>query len=204
MNAELRTKLVEDLLSVDDTMSMAHSLELRVPLLDNRIVDLMAIVPWQMKYQSGTHGKLLLRKAVRGILPEESLRKPKWGFSVNVQAWFRGEVGELVRQILPESEVIQKYFRADRVRKLIVSTTNSDRERRQQVLLWQLLGFHLWHRIFIDSDRVGAANRWGRGVGGLTVELPGGASSQKRCRTHQANTRLPAQPDPATRRNGDC
>ena len=158
MNAELRTKLVEDLLSVDDTMSMAHSLELRVPLLDNRIVDLMATVPWQMKYQSGTHGKLLLRKAIRGILPEESLRKPKWGFSVNVQAWFRGEVGELVRQILPESEVIQKYFRADRVRKLIASTTNSDRDRRQQVLLWQLLGFHLWHRIFIDSDRVGAAS----------------------------------------------
>src|SRR5208337_237889 len=129
MNAELRTKLVEDLLSVDDTISMAHSLELRVPLLDNRIVDLMATVPWQMKYQSGTHGKLLLRKAIRGILPEESLRKPKWGFSVNVQAWFRGEVGELVRQILPESEVIQKYFQADRVRKLIASTTNSDRER---------------------------------------------------------------------------
>lgn len=158
MNAELRTKLVEDLLSVDDTMSMAHSLELRVPLLDNRIVDLMSTVPWQMKYQSGTHGKLLLRKAIGGILPEESLRKPKWGFSVNVQAWFRGEVGELVRQILPESEVIQEYFRVDRVRKLIATTTNSDRDRRQQVLLWQLLGFHLWHRIFIDSDRVGAAS----------------------------------------------
>ena len=158
MNAELRTKLVDDLLSVDDTMSMAHSLELRVPLLDNRIVDLMATVPCQMKYQSGTHGKLLLRKAVREILPEESLRKPKWGFSVNVPAWFRGEVGELVRQILPESEVIQEYFRADRVRKLIATTTNSDRDRRQQVLLWQLLGFHLWHRIFIDSDRVGAAS----------------------------------------------
>jgi asparagine synthase (glutamine-hydrolysing) len=158
INAELRTKLVEDLLSVDDTMSMAHSLELRVPLLDNRIVDLMAAVPWQMKYQPGTHGKLLLRKAIKEMLPEESLRKPKWGFSVNVQAWFRGEVGELVRQILPDSEVVRKYFRADRVRKLIASTTNSDRERRQQVLLWQLLGFHLWHRIFIDSDRVGAAN----------------------------------------------
>ena len=119
INAELRTKLVEDLLSVDDAMSMAHSLELRVPLLDNRIVDLMAAVPWQMKYTPGTHGKLLLRKAVKGVLPEESLRKPKWGFSVNVQAWFKGEVGELVRQILPESEVIKQYFRAEKVEKLI-------------------------------------------------------------------------------------
>ena len=158
INVELRTKLVEDLLAVDDTMSMAHSLELRVPLQDNRIVDLMAAVPWRMKYATGTHGKLLLRKAVRDMLPEQVLRKPKWGFSVNVQAWFRGEVGELVRQILPESEVVQRYFRADRVRKLIASTSSSEENRRQQVLLWQLLGFHFWHRIFIDSDRVNGAS----------------------------------------------
>jgi asparagine synthase (glutamine-hydrolysing) len=157
INVELRTKLVEDLLSVDDTMSMAHSLELRVPLLDNRIVDLMTAVPWQTKYAAGTHGKLLLRKAVKDVLPEESLRKPKWGFSVNVQAWFKGEVGELVRQILPESDVIKQYFRPDRVEKLIANTSGSAKDRRQQVLLWQLLGFHFWHRIFMDSDRVGAS-----------------------------------------------
>jgi asparagine synthase (glutamine-hydrolysing) len=158
MNAELRTKLVEDLLSVDDTMSMAHSLELRVPLLDNRIVDLMTTVPWQMKYAPGTHGKLMLRKAIRDILPEESLRKPKQGFSVNVHAWFKGEVGELARQVLPESEIIREYFRVDSVRKLLTTTSNSVGDRRKQVLLWHLLGFHFWHRIFIDSDRVDAAS----------------------------------------------
>jgi len=157
MNAELRTKLVDDLLSVDDTMSMAHSVELRVPLLDNRIVELMAPVPWPMKYAPGTHGKLLLRKAVQNVLPEETLRKPKWGFSVNVQAWFKGEVGELAKQILPESEIMEKYFRTDGIRKLLATTTDSERDRRQQILLWQLLGFHFWHRIFIDSDRVDAA-----------------------------------------------
>jgi asparagine synthase (glutamine-hydrolysing) len=158
MNAELRTKLVDDLLSVDDTMSMAHSLELRVPLLDNRIVDLMTVIPWQMKYAPGTYGKLLLRKAISGVLPEQSLRKQKWGFSVNIQSWFKGEVGELVRQILPESSVLGTYFRTDRIRKLIADTTDSERDRRKQVLLWQLLGFHFWHRIFIDSERVGATS----------------------------------------------
>lgn len=157
MNAELRTKLVDDLLSVDDTMSMAHSVELRVPLLDNRIVELMAPVPWPEKYAPGTHGKLLLRRAVQNVLPEETLRKPKWGFSVNVQAWFKGEVGELAKQILPESEIMEKYFRTDGIRKLLAATSDSERDRRQQVLLWQLLGFHFWHRIFIDSDRVDAA-----------------------------------------------
>jgi asparagine synthase (glutamine-hydrolysing) len=154
MNAELRTKLVDDLLSVDDTMSMAHSLELRVPLLDNRVVDLMSILPWQMKYRTDTFGKLLLRKVVREVLPEPSLRKPKWGFSVNVSAWYRGELGELVRQIVPESEVIKRYFNRQVVKKLI-GRPFSTNDRRYHALLWQLLGFHLWHRLFIDWERVG-------------------------------------------------
>jgi asparagine synthase (glutamine-hydrolysing) len=157
MNAELRTKLVDDLLAVDDSMSMAHSLELRVPLLDNRIVDLMTTVPWQMKYLPGTHGKILLRQAVRDLLPKESLRKPKWGFSVDVSSWFKGELGELVRQILPESEVIKAYFKHKNIQRLI-NRPFSTADRRYHVLLWQLLGFHFWHRIFIDSDHVGVSN----------------------------------------------
>jgi len=151
--AELRTKLVDDLLSVDDSMSMAHSLELRVPLLDNRLVDSMVSVPWELKYRPGTHGKLLLRKAVQEILPEKSLCKPKWGFSVNVNAWYKGELGELVKQVLPDSEVIRRYFSQDFVDNLIARSFSS-RNRRYQLLLWQLLGFHFWHRIFVDGDRV--------------------------------------------------
>ena len=157
MQAEMRTKLVDDLLSVDDTMSMAHSLELRVPLLDNRIVDLMNSVPWRSKYSPGGQGKLLLRKAVRELLPEESFRKPKWGFSVNVNAWYRGELGELVRQVLPDSEVMRRYFSRELIQKLMARSL-FPRDRRYQVLLWQLLGFHFWHRIFIDAERVESAN----------------------------------------------
>jgi asparagine synthase (glutamine-hydrolysing) len=157
MNAELRTKLVDDLLSVDDTMSMAHSVELRVPLLDNRIVDLMTQVPWRLKYAESTHGKLLLRKVVRNILPEESLHKPKWGFSVNVQAWFNGELGEMIRQTLPGSDVLSQYFNIRTVDRLVSRTSSTDKDRRLQVLLWQMFGFHLWHRIFVENDRVGSA-----------------------------------------------
>jgi len=150
MSAELRTKLVDDLLSVDDSMSMAHSLELRVPLLDNRLVDLMTPLPWKRKYAPGTHGKLLLRKAVRNLLPEESLRKPKWGFSVNVLSWYKGELGELLHQILPESDVIRRYFSQSMIQRLLEKKP-TPQNRRYQVLLWQLLGFHFWHRMFIDN-----------------------------------------------------
>jgi len=158
MNAELRTKLVDDLLSVDDTMSMANSLELRVPLLDNRVIDLLAPVPWRLKYRPDTQGKLLLRKVVGDLLPEESLKKPKWGFSVNVQTWFKGELGELVHQILPDSDIMASYFEPRTVRSLLATTRRSGEDRRFQVLLWQLLGFHFWHRIFIDGDQVRGPN----------------------------------------------
>jgi asparagine synthase (glutamine-hydrolysing) len=157
MSAEMRTKLVDDLLSVDDTMSMAHSLELRVPLIDNRIVDLMATVPWQLKYAPETYGKLILRKTIANILPETALQKPKWGFSVNVQAWYNGELGELIRQVVPESEVLSKYFDRRTVQNVLQKTTGHIRDRRFQVLLWQLLGFHFWHKIFIESEQVNAA-----------------------------------------------
>ena len=156
MRAEMRTKLVDDLLSVDDTMSMAHSLELRVPLIDNRIVDLMTPLPWQLKFRPG-EGKLLLRQVMQDLLPKGTLQKPKWGFSVDVSSWYKGEVGELVRQIVPDSSVIDEYFTRAQVQKLI-DRSISQAQRRDQVLLWQLLGFHLWHRIFIDSDRAESAN----------------------------------------------
>jgi asparagine synthase (glutamine-hydrolysing) len=152
MRAELRTKLVDDLLSVDDSMSMAHSLELRVPLLDNRIVDLMSGLPWQFKYETDGYGKILLRKIMRDILPDQSFRKPKWGFSVDVWSWYNGELGEVIRQILPGSDVIGKFFSKKMVENLI-SRSNTQRDRRHQIVLWQLLGFHLWHKIFIDSER---------------------------------------------------
>ena len=72
MNAELRTKLVDDLLSVDDTMSMANSLELRVPLLDNRIVDLMVRVPWQLKYRKGPMESCSLEKSWANFCPRRA------------------------------------------------------------------------------------------------------------------------------------
>ncbi|HXX72622.1 MAG TPA: asparagine synthase (glutamine-hydrolyzing), partial [Candidatus Acidoferrales bacterium] len=157
MNAEIGTKLVDDLLSVDDTMSMANSLELRVPLIDNRIVDVMATAPWQLKYAPGTYGKLILRKIIGKVLPERILQKPKWGFSVDVRAWYKGELGELIRQVVPESDVLPKYFDRKTVHNVLHKTTGDVRDRRFQVLLWQLLGFHFWHKIFIESKQVSAA-----------------------------------------------
>lgn len=153
MRAELATKLPEDLLAVDDAMSMAHSLEVRVPFLDNRLLDLMLPVPWRLKYAPGTWGKLILREAVKDLLPARCLRKPKWGFSVDLYAWYRGEMGELARQIIPDSEVVGRYFSRSFLSKLLRRRPNP-RDTRYYQLIWQVLGFHFWHKIFIDGENL--------------------------------------------------
>jgi asparagine synthase (glutamine-hydrolysing) len=153
INADLRTRLVNQFLAVDDSMSMSNSLELRVPLLDNRIVDLMCPIPWRMKYAPGGVGKLPLRDVAHEILPKEILEKQKRGFfSFNVSEWFKGELGELARQLLPESDAIQKYFSSDFIQK-IVARRRFTWDRRYHLLAWQLVGFHFWHRMFLDSKQ---------------------------------------------------
>ncbi len=155
MRAELRTKLPNDLLSVDDSMSMAHSLELRVPLLDNELLDLMIPVPASLSYRKGTHGKLLLRAAVKDLLPEQTLRKPKWGFSVDIYSWYTKEIREIADSVLPDSDVIKEYFNLTSIRKIQESQPRKDNTRYYS-LIWQLLGFHYWHRIFIDQENIEA------------------------------------------------
>ena len=75
---------------------------------------------------------------------------------MNVYQWYKGELGELVRQVLPESDVVRKYFSSKAIEKLLAEPV-SERNRRHQVLLWQILGFHFWHKIFVESGRVGTA-----------------------------------------------
>jgi hypothetical protein len=75
---------------------------------------------------------------------------------VNVQAWFNGELGELIRQVIPDSDTLPKYLDLQTVQKILHRTTGRAQDRRFQVLLWQLLGFHFWHKIFIETNHVSA------------------------------------------------
>ncbi|MDG6995869.1 MAG: asparagine synthase (glutamine-hydrolyzing) [Nitrososphaerota archaeon] len=143
VNAEFQTKLPDDFLSIDDTMSMAHSLENRVPLLDNELVDLVQPIPYRYNYSNGV-GKLLLRKAMQDILPEQCFAKPKHGFSLNVVNWWSGEFGEEIRRIIPESAIIRQYFDVEYLRRMI-----TEKEDYSTIsLLWYIYGFHVWHETF--------------------------------------------------------
>lgn len=153
--AEFRTKLPDDFLSIDDAMSMAHSLENRVPLLDNQLIDLMLPIPHRFNYDNGV-GKVLLRRAMAAILPQECFRKPKQGFSLNIVKWWSGELGEEIRRVVADSKVVKEYFDVDALSKLIPTAKES---YSTVSLLWHVYAFHIWHGLFVENgkERVKAA-----------------------------------------------
>jgi asparagine synthase (glutamine-hydrolysing) len=143
---DLKT-LLPALLHVEDRVSMAVSLESRVPLLDTRIVELVASMPPIVKFAGG-QTKEALRAAAAGVLPPEIVRRQdKMGFPVPLSEWLRGGpvrdfVGDVV---LSDRARTRGLFRADAVEALIGEEAPFGRE------LWGILCLELWHREFIDA-----------------------------------------------------
>jgi asparagine synthase (glutamine-hydrolysing) len=96
---DLQTYLVGDINTKVDRASMAHSLEVREPLMDHPLVEWMATLPATLKIR-GNEGKVLLKQAAEAMLPKELLYRPKMGFSVPLARWFRGPLRERVRDAL--------------------------------------------------------------------------------------------------------
>ena len=152
VRCEFHTKLPYDYLLVEDAMSMAHTLEVRVPLLDDRLLELMLGVP--SKYQMTDNvGKLLLRQAMTGILPEHCFTKPKWGFSVDIYSWWKKAVRDYAMKYIPESEVLKGLAGKWHQKLVEVMRQPLDQSRtRWYAMGWTMLGLELWHRIFVDGD----------------------------------------------------
>ena len=134
------------LLQVEDRVSMAASLESRVPLLDHRIVDLVASMPPRMKFRGGEL-KYVLKKAVGSLLPPPVLdRKDKMGFPVPLHLWARGSAREFFADVLLSRRSVERGLidRAE-VEKLMGQEHAFGRR------LWGLLNLELWHRTYIDA-----------------------------------------------------
>lgn len=145
------------LLVVEDRVSMAHSLEARVPFLDNELVELARRIPSQLKRGSG--GKAILREAMRGLLPEDVLTKPKQGFSPPDDSWYRGHSMERIRALLLDPRTLERgYFRADKVRAILDEHASARRNHR--LLIWSLLCFEWWNRLFVDGDAPARHRTW--------------------------------------------
>jgi asparagine synthase (glutamine-hydrolysing) len=148
----LKTYLPDELLRTLDSMSMAHSLEARVPLLDHRLVEYAMRMPARYK-MSLTSGKVLLRRVAAEILPARSVAYRKRGFSPPIGTWLRRELSEVLRDTLCRPAVERRgVFDSDAVARLLESCLSGDTRSIQPVMM--LFAFEMWaHRMF-DSTAV--------------------------------------------------
>jgi asparagine synthase (glutamine-hydrolysing) len=139
---DLGIYLADDLLVKTDRMSMAHSLEARVPYLDPVVAELALALPTRLKVR-GPQKKRLLRQAVAPLIPESIIKGRKRGFSIPAAAWLRGELQPLARDLLsPERTRAQGYFEPATVTRLLDDHVARREDLSRQ--LWGLMSFSLW------------------------------------------------------------
>lgn len=140
--------LPDDILVKVDRASMMSALEVRCPFLDHRFLALMAAVPPHLR-SSGARGKHLLREAMRGVLPERVLNRPKAGFAVPLAVWFGGDLGAFVRDVLLDRRTAERgIFCRPAIENLL-----RDQARRERLSphVWAVLVFEMWCRSYLDG-----------------------------------------------------
>ena len=146
---DINTWLVDDLLIKADRMSMAASLELRVPFLDHRFLEFAASMPSKYRLKHNQN-KYILKKAMQSFLPKKILYRKKQGFPTPLAVMFQGELFDYVKSTLDSEQAHQRnYFKPDVVRRLLSEHKNTKRDHHR--VLWQLLVLELWHREYIDQ-----------------------------------------------------
>jgi asparagine synthase (glutamine-hydrolysing) len=152
LRAEFSTKMVADLLHNEDTMSMAHSVESRVPLLDLELVRFAARIPDEIRFQDGLKG--LLKKALRGVVPDQVLTKRKWGFTFDPVEQYKKDLRPLAVEVLTPDRLRQSgVFNVDFVQSVLAAKPRPGL-RWHYFLLWQMIGLELWREIFIEGEPV--------------------------------------------------
>lgn len=144
---DIHTWLVGDILAKADKMTMAHSLELRVPFLDVEVAKLASKLPDNFKWRIG-ETKYLLRRAFESILPESTRKRKKLGFPTPVRDWFTKERTEIYDLIL-ENTYIKKNFDAEKIKQLIEEHVSKKRDNARKIYL--LLALAIWYNVFIGE-----------------------------------------------------
>jgi len=148
-----KTYLPGDILTKVDRMSMATSLEVRVPLLDHKLIDFVTRVPAPLKL-NGIETKQLLKRVAKDLIPAEILNRPKQGFGIPLEQWINRQLRDQILETLRETRTRQRGYVNYKYVDLIVDEHHKGR-RDHSFPLWSLLILELWHRQYIDrSPRV--------------------------------------------------
>jgi asparagine synthase (glutamine-hydrolysing) len=156
---DLQTQLPDDLLLLTDKMSMAVSLECRVPLLDQNLLDLAAAMPSELKVAGGRL-KHVLKKALSPALPDDILHRNKRGFGTPMGAWLKHQLAPVLRGLLSPEVVRRRGLFDERVVSRLVADHEAQRSDGTDALM-SLLSLEVWSRLYLD----------GRDVGDVTAEL---------------------------------
>ena len=140
---------LHELLMKQDQMSMAASIESRVPFLDHKLVEFTARMPDTMKLRGGTT-KYVLRESMKGVLPERILSRPKMGFPVPIGTWFRGPFKSIVDEYVTSERALSRGIFAPEFVRQIVSLHQAGEDHSER--LWALVNFEMWQRRFFDSE----------------------------------------------------
>ena len=144
--ADTKTYLHE-LLMKQDQMSMAASIESRVPFLDHKLVEFTARLPERMKLRGGIT-KYILRESMKGILPVSILKRPKMGFPVPVGAWFRGQFKNVIDEYVLSERALQRRIFDPAFVQSLASRHDAGEDHSER--LWSLVNFEIWQRQFLD------------------------------------------------------
>jgi asparagine synthase (glutamine-hydrolysing) len=147
---ELRSSLPENLLLLGDKLSMAHGLEVRVPLLDQEYLRKVEALPGRLRLRGATSrgAKYLHKRVCAALLPREIIHRPKKGFQSPVETWLRGQLGDHLRRLIEdEDSFTRRYLCVDAARRLISvhSAGHQGNLERQLFAMWVL---EEWHRCF--------------------------------------------------------
>jgi asparagine synthase (glutamine-hydrolysing) len=148
---DTKTWLPDDLLIKADKMTMANSIELRVPLLDHKVLEFAASLPPKFKLNGFTR-KYILKKTLSDRIPKEIRNRKKAGFPVPYGSWLRNDLKNMVSMVLTDRKTLNRgYFRKDAVEKLLKANGNGSDYSKD---IFSLLSLELWQRRFLDRESV--------------------------------------------------
>ena len=154
---DYKTFLADDVLALSDRLAMAHSLEVRVPLVDHEFVEKVFPLPAHLKVGLW-EGKRLWRRVLQSRLPAAHLRAPKRGFVGPTAAWLRNELRDVLLDELSANRVRRLgYFRAEAITQLL--DDHFSRRHNRESILWALLCFSVWHRLYMEGQPGSAARK---------------------------------------------
>lgn len=144
---DIHTWMRGDILLKADKMTMAHSLELRVPFLDKAVFEIASKIPTSLKTANGTT-KYILRKAAEGVVPDHVLNRKKLGFPVPIRHWLKNEMNDWAKNIIRESST-EHLINKSYLLKLLDDHCQGKADNSRKI--WTVLTFMVWHQVYVEK-----------------------------------------------------